>query len=174
MSLYQPPYYISLDSASMPHTDDKNCISNLGGYCIHYYCLYFAKSSFSDELYVQYEHNLEKWITHHYKDNSTVQCNVELPSYQRNAVTISCTKYTFETPYNILKLHIESAEDDPLVVNVCASISIKMPENPEAQTEKNDLKEYLENIRNIVLETTRELNNTYYDELSYDCDIEYP
>lgn len=45
--LYNSPYYVLLDSACIPQADDENSISKLGGYCIHYYCVYFAKSSFT-------------------------------------------------------------------------------------------------------------------------------
>jgi len=172
--LYNSPYYVLLDSANIPQADDENSVSNLGGECIHYYCLHFAKSSFSDEFYMHYEHYLEKWITHHYKDDSSVKCKVFLPSYERNTNTIiECTKYTFETPYNIVKIHIENQEDDKLDIYVCVSIAIKPPNDDKAQSEKTSLSDYLDNIRTIVVENNTELNNEYYEERQLECAIEY-
>jgi len=158
--LYNSPYYVLLDSANIPQADDENSISNLGGECIHYYCLHFAKSSFSEEFYMHYEHYLEKWITHHYKDNSSVEYEVFLHSYQRNTKTIEYIKYTFETPYNIVKIHTEHPEDDQLDIYVCVSIAIKTHDDNKALTEKTSLSDYLEDIRTIVVENNKELNNT--------------
>ena len=171
--LYNSPYYVLLDSANIPQTDDENSISNLGGECLHYYCLHFAKSSFYEEFYMHYEHYLEKWITNDYADDSSVKCEIFLPSYQRNTNTIECTKYTFETPYNIVKIHIENPEDDKLDIYVCVSIAIKNQNDDKAQSEKKALSDYLDNIRTIVINNNKELNNTYYDELQQECAIEY-
>jgi len=171
--LYNSPYYVLLDSANIPQSSDENSISNLGGECLHYYCLHFAKSSFSEEFYMHYEHYLEKWITHHYTDDSSVKYEVFQPSYERNNKTIKCTKYTFETPYTIVKIHVEHPEDDQLDIYVCVSIAIKTPDDDKAQSEKTALCDYLENIRTIVVENNKALNNEYYDELQQECAIEY-
>jgi hypothetical protein len=122
---------------------------------------------------MHYEHYLVKWITNHYKHDASVKYKVFLPSYVRNTKTIECIKYSFETPYNIIKIHIEHPEDDKLDIYVCVSIVIKTPDDDKAITEKTSLSDYLENIRTIVVENNKELNNTYYEELQAECAIEY-
>jgi rubrerythrin len=122
---------------------------------------------------MHHEHYLEKWITHHYTDDSSVKYEVFQPSYERNNKTIKCTKYTFETPYTIVKIHVEHPEDDQLDIYVCVSIAIKTPDDDKAQSEKTALSDYLENIRTIVVENNKALNNEYYDELQQECAIEY-
>ena len=91
-SLYNSPYYVLLDSTRIPQADDENAITKLGGDCIHYYCIYFAKSSFTSEIYMNYEQYLEKWIIQHYKDTSVVNYTVAFLCYQRNTITLTCTK----------------------------------------------------------------------------------
>jgi len=49
----------------------------------------------------------------------------------------------------------------------------KTPDDNKALTEKTSLSDYLEDIRTIVVENNKELNNTYYDELQQECAIEY-
>ena len=48
-----------------------------------------------------------------------------------------------------------------------------MPDDEKAQSEKIELEEYLGNIRDIVVENNKELNNTYYEEQQFECAIEY-
>lgn len=72
-----------------------------------------------------------------------------------------------------MKLHIEFEKADPLVIYVYACISITMPDDEKAQSEKIELEEYLGNIRDIVVENNKEVNNTYYEEQQFECAIEY-
>ena len=91
----------------MPKSDDENSISNVGGEYIDYYCVYFAKSAFASDLYMQYENYLDEWMTRQYPDaNKCVKYGFTSTSYQRAEIVIRCTKYTIETPHNIMKLHI--------------------------------------------------------------------
>jgi hypothetical protein len=53
------------------------------------------------------------------------------------------------------------------------AIVIKMSDDEVAKSEKTALSDYLDNIRTIVVENNKELNNTYYDELQQECAIEY-
>jgi hypothetical protein len=122
---------------------------------------------------MSYEQYVEKWITQHYKDPSAVNYTVAFLSYQCNTITFNCTKYILETPYNIVKLHIEFEKDDPSVNYVYACISIKMPDDEKAQTEKTELKTYFETIKDIIIKNNKELNKEYYRELQQECAIEY-
>jgi hypothetical protein len=120
-----------------------------------------------------YEHYLEKWMSDHYTDPSIVKYDMLVHSYYRNDVKYCCTKYSFETPYNILKLHIEESEEDPNTIFVCISTSAKLQDDPNTLSEKTLLEEYLKNIREKLFEHNIEITDEYYEEQQLECAIEY-
>jgi hypothetical protein len=176
MSVYKLPYYVLYETSAVPKSDDDNSISNLGGEYIDYYCIYFAKSMFSTELYMRYDNYLEKWMTDRYIDPTIVKYGYTTPSYERDGATYTCAKYSFETPYNILKLHIEHSEEDPDTVFVCSSITSKLISiysDSSAQEEKTLLEKYLIETRDIIVSTNQEITDEYYEEQRLECAIEY-
>ena len=196
MSVYKSPYYILCDPTELPKSDDENSISNLGGEYVDYYCIYLANSSFTNEFYMNYEHYLEQYMSNYYKDPRIVKYVFTEPKYERDGATYSCTKYSFETPYNILKIHIEYDEANRDTLFVCSSICAKLrhdvggvednvdfapdselrskqESNYNTKKEKTNLVEYLEKIREKNISINTELNDEYFEELQEECAIEY-
>lgn len=172
MSVYKSPYYILCDQAEMPKSDDENSISNLGGEYVDYYCIYLAKSSFSDEVCMHYEHYLEKCMSSYYKDPRIVKYVFATPKYERNNAIYSCTKYSFETPYNILKIHIEYDAANRDTIFVCSSICSKL-DIDASNKEKHNLVEYLGEIREKIVSNIKEINEKYFEEIQEECAMEY-
>jgi len=168
----------------MPKSDDMNSISNLGGEYTDYYCVYFASPYFDSEFYMQYGNNLEKYIEEQYSDN-TVKYRFAMSSYQRDGEIICYTKYSYETPYNIVNLHIEHPKEDRQTVYLASSISAKViasvavdseltaKDAADTNSDKTKLIECLRNIRDAVIESIKEINDEYYDDKRLDCAIEY-
>ena len=173
MSVYQSPYYILCDQSDIPKSDDENSISNLGGEYVDYYCIYLAKLSFSNECYTDYEYQLEKWMSSYYKDPRIVKYVFATPKYERDGVTYSCTKHSFETPYNILKIHIEYDESNRDTLFICSSICAKLGDDNNTEKEKTNLVEYLGKIREKIISDIKERNDEYFEELREECAIEY-
>jgi hypothetical protein len=173
MSVYQSPYYILCNQANIPKSDDENSISNLGGECVEHYCIYLAKLSFANEFYMEYEHYLEKWILSYYKDPRIVKYVCTTPRYERDGSTYSCTKYSLETPYNILKMHIEYDEANRDTLFICSSICAKLGDDGNTKKEKINLVEYIGKIREQIVSDIKELNDEYFEELREECAIEY-
>lgn len=173
MSVYQSPYYIILDQSNIPKSDDENSISNLGGEYVDYYCIYLAKSSFDTEVYMHYEHYLEQCMSNYYKDPRIVKYVFTEQKYEKNDAIYSCTKYSFETPYNILKIHIEYDEANRDTLFVCSSICAKLGDDDNTMKEKTNLVEYLGKIREKIVSTNTERNDEYFEEQQEDCAIEY-
>ena len=184
MAMNNSPYCQLLKMTEMPKSDYKNAISNLGGEYIDYYRVYFAKSSFHSELYTQYEHFLYNWMNQHYPTRSDVKYGYFNTSYELEGSHILCDTYSFETPYNILKLHIENKKNDPQTIYVASSISAKIDTGTcllsidkrleaSAEKEKHDLIEYIGSSRASIISSIEKLNDEYYDEHKMNCDIEY-
>jgi hypothetical protein len=175
------PYYLSLDKIAIPKAEYENSICKVGGYITDYFSVYFAKQTFSNSIYDDYIHHLSTWIDINYSSRSSnvtetyeglLLTNIPL-SYIRNGETIHCSKCTIETPYNIVKIHIENVETSPDIIYIFTSISAKLPENQIAHSETEQLEKMLTSIRKKIVEDNMYHNDKYYEELREECAIEY-
>ena len=175
------PYYLSLDKTTIPKAECENSICKVGGDITDYFSLYFAKQTFSNSIYDDYTHHLYTWIHTNYSSRPSdvtetyeglLLTNIPL-SYIRNGETIHCSKCTIETPYNIVKIHIENVETSPDIIYIFTSISTKLPENQIAHSETEQLEKMLTSIRKKIVEDNMYHNDEYYEESREECAIEY-
>jgi len=175
------PYYLSLDKTTIPKAEHENSICKVGGDITDYFSVYFAKRTFSDSIYQDYAHHLYTWIDTNYSSRPSdvaetyeglLLTNTPL-SYTRNGETIHCSKCTIETPYNIVKIHIENVETSPDIMYIFTNISAKLSENQIAHSETEQLEKMLTGIRKKIVEDNIYQNDEYIENLREECAIEY-
>lgn len=175
------PYCLSLDKTTIPKADHENSICKVGGGITDYFSMYFAKPSFTYSIYHDYNHHLYTWIDTNYSSRPSdiaetyegvFVSNTPL-SYTRNGETIHCSKCTIETPYNIVKIHIENVETSPDIMYIFTSISAKLSETQIAHSETEQLEKMLTSIRKKIMEYNIYQNDEYIENLREECDIEY-
>lgn len=175
------PYYLSLNKTTIPEAEYENSICKVGGDITDYFSVYFAKRTFLYSIYQEYTNHLSTWIHTNYSSRPSdvaetyegvLLTNIPL-SYIRNGETIHCSKCTIETPYNIVKIHIENVETSPDIIYIFTSISAKLPENQIAHSETEQFEKMLTSIRKKIVKDNIYQNDEYYKDLHEECSIEY-